>query len=200
MSVVDYQEKLRTKSCALFLKLRFWIPPCAKPVWGERGGTVTKPRGGKEHAQREWLSLQTAGFAQSRSGALVTRGGGDGSESTAPSCLHRGTHVGVKKRCKGQRGHNVKELRQNHPAPECPRGMNLLGTACVTRGVPKSPSLPQPESCPILLTAPATIASIPASPDGGASSLPPAPLQPPPYPRTGCWGRSFQFHELHVEN
>lgn len=35
MGVVDYQEKLRTKSCALILKLRFWIPPCAKPVWGE---------------------------------------------------------------------------------------------------------------------------------------------------------------------
>lgn len=37
---------------------------------------MTKPRGGKEHAQPEWLSLQTAGFAPSRSGALVTRGGG----------------------------------------------------------------------------------------------------------------------------
>lgn len=31
MSVVEYQEKLHTKSCAFFLKLRFWIPPCAKP-------------------------------------------------------------------------------------------------------------------------------------------------------------------------
>lgn len=36
MSVVDYQEKLRTKSCALFLKLRFWIPPCAKPTGREQ--------------------------------------------------------------------------------------------------------------------------------------------------------------------
>lgn len=40
MSVVDYQEKLRTKSCALFLKLRFWIPPCAKPEDGALGWVI----------------------------------------------------------------------------------------------------------------------------------------------------------------
>lgn len=150
MSVVGDQEKLRTKSCALFLKLRFWIPPCAKPAWGERGGTVTKPRGGKEHAQPEWLSLQTAGFAPSRSGALVTRGGcvRAGSESTAPSCLHRGTHAGVEMRCKGQRGHNVKELRHKSPSTTTSPRREPAGNCLCHRRDPqitKPPSPPSPK-------------------------------------------------------
>lgn len=79
MSVVDYQEKLRTKSCALFLKLRFWIPPCAKPAGREerqrdkaaRLLPAEETRQKRERAHKTSVSPQTAPFAQSGSQARL---------------------------------------------------------------------------------------------------------------------------------
>lgn len=72
MSVVDYQEKLRTKSCALFLKLRFWIPPCAKPVWGEERRCDTATHCGPTGT----VPLPTAWCARGRRQTLLMWGGG----------------------------------------------------------------------------------------------------------------------------
>lgn len=106
MSVVDYQEKLRTKSCALFLKLRFWIPPCAKPAGREerqrdkaaRLLPAEETRQKRERAHKTAVSSQTAPFAQSGSQAPLTGG------STAPSCPRRRTRAPAAREARGGAG------------------------------------------------------------------------------------------------
>lgn len=198
MSVVDYQEKLRTKSCALFLKLRFWIPPCAKPA-------------GREERQRD-------------KAARPRRKPGRGGNVLMKRRSHRKPHAFLKAEVSPDYGGGA----QPHPAytagPTCPQAQPHPARTAMPpwdkpahttvvipdHQPPESNFYSQPETRPLPLIAHRFRHLHPTSPrypgarDGG-SELPPSHDIPPraaapPYPRTGCWGRSFQFHELHVKN
>lgn len=188
MSVVDYQEKLRTKSCALFLKLRFWIPPCAKPVWGEErrcdtathcGPTGTRPQRDGPTANCMVCSRQKANSAD------VGRG-------------HHPAHC---------RTHTVRAVWRTEAHPGSVALSLWHGCAASILLSHSDPQIPKPPK-PAHSQRPAlhaTNTSIPP-PRGRLRELDPPPhpssppAAPPPYPRTGRWGGSFQFHELHVED
>lgn len=154
MSVVDYQEKLRTKSCALFLKLRFWIPPCAKPAGREerqrdkaaRLLPAEETRQKRERAHKTAVSSQTAPFAQSGSQAPLT-GGKHSPILPAPQDPRTSSKRGT--RGSGQlsptaRQCNARNPRHGQPAPQRLRGTNLLcqagNFAHTTIAIPSSPA------------------------------------------------------------
>lgn len=175
MSVVDYQEKLRTKSCALFLKLRFWIPPCAKPAGREERQRdkdacppVEETWKRRDRAHETAVSSQTARFAQSRSQAPITKGEHSpilptpqDPHAPKPSPILPAQSDPCTSSKKGRRGsrqpspaaqqRNARNPRHGQPALQRLHGMNSLcqagNPARATVAIPSSPA-PQEQLLP----------------------------------------------------